>query len=455
MLIRFVAQNIFSFGEATEFNMLPNNRYKRLPHHKYDVNGFGLLKMTALYGANAAGKSNFVKAVILLKKIITGEKLPAEISDLQFKFRDKKYEDQILAVEFFQDKKSFYYALKINNNIIKTEELYISGLGKKEDRLIFERNTNKEGKTNITFFNEFENDKESQVLKRVIEKNLAKSGQPILKLLTTLNSPLLNEVNIAFDWFESTLQFLFKVSHPALAHFIDEDDTYKNYAEHLINSFHLGIDELSTEKSTLKAFAKDKKYDEQQIIEDVMENPEEILILHGDDGESVAVVRENDVFYVKKLKLKHSVKNKKNITFDISEESDGTVRLLDYVPILHDIFFRDKIFIIDEIENSLHPTIIKELIRSFSEEENTFGQLIFTTHESNLLDQSIFRQDEIWFAQKDKNGSTDLYSLSDYKEHNTIDIRKGYLMGRYGAIPFLSNLKDLNWQDYDISEKVI
>ena len=77
------------------------------------------------------------------------------------------------------------------------------------------------------------------------------------------------------------------------------------------------------------------------------------------------------------------------------------------------------------------------------------SQIIFTTHESNLLDLEIFRQDEIWFAEKKQTGSTDLYALSDFKEHNTIDIRKGYLNGRYGSIPFLANLQDLNWHKYD------
>ncbi|MCD8264035.1 MAG: hypothetical protein LUD02_07645, partial [Tannerellaceae bacterium] len=93
--------------------------------------------------------------------------------------------------------------------------------------------------------------------------------------------------------------------------------------------------------------------------------------------------------------------------------------------------------------------LIKELIRKFSLDKETKGQLIFTTHESNLMDQEIFRQDEIWFAEKDINGSTDIYSLSDFKEHSTIDIRKGYLTGRYGSIPFLGNLQDLNWHTYD------
>ncbi|MDC9725519.1 MAG: AAA family ATPase, partial [Gammaproteobacteria bacterium] len=102
-----------------------------------------------------------------------------------------------------------------------------------------------------------------------------------------------------------------------------------------------------------------------------------------------------------------------------------------------------------EIERSIHPLLIKELVKKFSEDTQTQGQLIFTTHESNLLDQKTFRKDEIWFAEKDNEGCTDLYSLSDFKEHNTTDIRKGYLSGRYGSIPFLANLKDLNWHEYD------
>ena len=83
-------------------------------------------------------------------------------------------------------------------------------------------------------------------------------------------------------------------------------------------------------------------------------------------------------------------------------------------------------------------------------EENTKGQLIFTTHESNLLDLDIFRQDEIWFVKKNKSiGSSNIYSLSEFKPRYDLDIRKGYLKGRFGAIPFLANLEDLNWSDYE------
>ena len=101
--------------------------------------------------------------------------------------------------------------------------------------------------------------------------------------------------------------------------------------------------------------------------------------------------------------------------------------------------------LIDEVERSLHPILIKEIITKLSESETAKGQLVFTTHESCLLDQDILRPDEIWFAQKDQDQATQFYPLSDFNIHKTANIENGYLNGRYGGIPFLSNLKDLHW----------
>jgi AAA15 family ATPase/GTPase len=93
----------------------------------------------------------------------------------------------------------------------------------------------------------------------------------------------------------------------------------------------------------------------------------------------------------------------------------------------------------------MHPILIKDIMQKISESNTAKGQLVFTTHESGLLDQNIFRPDEIWFAQKDSEQATQLYPLSDYNIHKTANIENGYLIGRYGGIPFLSNLKDLHW----------
>ena len=117
----------------------------------------------------------------------------------------------------------------------------------------------------------------------------------------------------------------------------------------------------------------------------------------------------------------------------------------EYMPFLYSITHRNKVYVVDEIERSMHPIMIKELIKKLSESDSAKGQLIFTTHESSLLDQDIFRPDEIWFAQKDVEQATQLYPLSDFNIHKTANIENGYLNGRYGGIPFLSNLHDLHW----------
>jgi AAA15 family ATPase/GTPase len=161
-------------------------------------------------------------------------------------------------------------------------------------------------------------------------------------------------------------------------------------------------------------------------------------------------MKEEEVIYSKILFFRHLEKTGFIPPLFLGEESDGTIRLLDLLPAFKELIDENKVIIIDEIERSMHPLLIKELVQKFSGDKSTNGQLIFTTHETALLDQNIFRQDEIWFAEKDKTGATDLYSLSDYyPEHSTIDIRKGYLNGRYGAIPFLANLEDLNWHIND------
>jgi uncharacterized protein len=158
-------------------------------------------------------------------------------------------------------------------------------------------------------------------------------------------------------------------------------------------------------------------------------------------------VLEDGKVWAKRLCFRHE-EDMGSTKFSNWEESDGTNRLLDYLPILYEAINSKKVYLIDEIERSIHPLLIKELVKKFSDDTETKGQLIFTTHESNLLDQEIFRPDEIWFTEKNRQGATELYPLSEFKEHHTIDIRKGYLNGRYGGIPFLGNLKDLNWDKY-------
>ena len=452
MLVRLVVENLFSFGERKEFNTIANNRLKTLDSHIYNMNGLNLLKISSIYGANGAGKSNLVKSLGLFKKLVTKEKIPFGLQDSQFKFHSKNNSKQILAVEFIQEDTCFYYAIELLENLVITEELYLSGLGAKEDTLIFERKTDTDENTNITFSDDFEKDEKCQILKSILIEDFVKPNEPILKLLSNRANKFFRNVKKAFRWFAETVQIITPESRPrALAHNIERDSGFKKYAEDIMCSFHIGITSLNTEKKEIdKFFGRDNEELIENLSEGVEASPNKMIRMQSKtSGEILVVVKEDDKIWVKQLKIGHTGKNDQFASFELKEESDGTIRLLDFIPAFRDMLTENRVFFIDEIERSIHPLLIKELVKKFSLDSDTKGQLMFTTHESNLLDQEIFRQDEIWFAEKDKNGSTDLYSLSDFKEHKTIDIRKGYLNGRYGSIPFLANLKDLNWHEYD------
>lgn len=455
MLIRLVVNNLFSFGEMKEFNMLPKPRLKALGRHKYLINGFEVLKISSIYGANGAGKSNLVNSIKLFKDIVVKESLPPRISETEFKFhKGSDNKNQMLAVEIIEDNIPFYYAIEFENDLITTEELYISGLGKKKDQLIFERKTDKDGKTSLKLLDEFERDEKSIILKSVLLEEFIKPNKPILKLISNRDNIYLKEVKKVFNWFDKSLRIITPDSKPnALAHRIEIDKTFKKYAEEIVCSFNVGIKAINSEKKNIKDFfGTDNLNELDEIVKELEETPKKMMGFRSRSGDEIIIVKEKDDIYVKRLNLEHVGKDNISAIFYLNEESDGTIRLLDFIPMFQDVVNRNRVYIIDEIERSIHPLLVKELVKKFSFDNNTKGQLIFTTHESNLLDQSIFRQDEIWFVEKDKNGISDLYSLSDFKEHNTIDIRKGYLNGRYGSIPFLANLEDLNWHNYVINE---
>ena len=162
-------------------------------------------------------------------------------------------------------------------------------------------------------------------------------------------------------------------------------------------------------------------------------------------GEVSNIIYDQGQVVLKTLVAIHTDNNGDITEMPITRESDGTRRIIEYMPLLYAITRQNAVYIVDEIERSIHPILIKEIIRKLSYGDGAKGQLIFTTHESALLDQDIFRPDEIWFAQKDTDQATQLYPLSDFNIHKTANIENGYLNGRYGGIPFLSNLKDLHW----------
>lgn len=450
MLIRFAISNLFSFKEETEFNLLPS-KVKRLSHHKYNKNGIEVLKLSALYGANGSGKSNLIRSISLLKMMIVRGVILNSLTSQKFKLSESSQTEPIeLGIEFFANNAIYYYSIAINNGII-IDEYFSTNDDKLEDYMIFHRKY-ENGKTSISFFKEFDEIKENLTLKKIIETDLIKPNQPLFSLLNSISNDAFIDIKVAYNWFEHGLTIIYpETKATGLVLEIESKQGFKEFANELMCSFNTGITNLKVDvKSVEEFFGKDNQKEVDEIKAELKNNPDKKigLLTNNATSEEVVVVNDSGKILAKRLLFEHKGDKSQNVEFRFDEESDGTRRLLEYLPAINSVIKDSPTFIIDEIERSIHPLIIKEIISKFSKDKSTKGQLIFSTHESNLLDQEIFRTDEIWFTEKSILGSTKLYSLSDFKEHNTIDIRKGYLNGRYGAIPFLGNLQDLNWHKF-------
>ena len=448
MLIRFFVSNILSFNEQTEFNLLPGPKIKRLPHHKYKVNDFEALKLSAIYGANGAGKSNLIHALHFLVAIVTSDEEDPNAYLERFLLDDQaKDKSQMVGVEFIHQNTPFIYGLEVKEESIVSEELYYSGLGKDNDEPIFKRYLDKNGGISVTFPQEFEESDTGKTLKNIIEKNLSKPHTPTITVLNELNIEALPAISKVYSWFEDGIDILLPGSNPSdFTKDIITDEEFRTFANEMLQAFDTGAKEFDTVSKKAKEFFSESEMQEiKNNVEAVKSNPEKkIAILDESEDEEYVLENKDGEVYATRLALKHG-NGENSVKFLLNEESDGTKRLIDYIPFFMGIIYKEKTYFVDEIERSIHPLIVKTLLSKFSELENTKGQLIFTTHESNLLDQKIFRSDEIWFVEKNHKGESEFYPLSDFKEHHTIDISKGYLNGRYGAIPFLGNLKDLNW----------
>ena len=163
--------------------------------------------------------------------------------------------------------------------------------------------------------------------------------------------------------------------------------------------------------------------------------------MRGSDGLFVTIYKdENNELKIQKLGLVHS-KDVDDV-FELQDESDGTKRLFDLIPLISK-FNADYTIIIDEFDRSLHPKLTKAFFELFYKDNNSKSQLIVTTHESTLLDLTLLRRDEIWFTEKDEDGASKLFTLNQFRERYDKKIEKAYLLGRYGAIPVLQDFDEL------------
>jgi AAA15 family ATPase/GTPase len=152
-------------------------------------------------------------------------------------------------------------------------------------------------------------------------------------------------------------------------------------------------------------------------------------------------MNEQNELEVFKLMANHKIKDSTAETsLEIKDESDGTQRLLELIPALYLVLKGDYVCIIDELDRSMHPKLSFNILDMFLDSRIKHeGQLIVTTHETNLLNLNLLRRDEIWFVEKNKDGASSIFSLEEFIPRYDSDVRKGYLLGRFGGIPIVNN----------------
>ncbi len=450
MLIRFTVENFMSFKERQSFSLIPGQGRLKPLHKTKPVKRISTLKTSVIFGANASGKSNLIKAIDFGRTLVLeGTRSDKRIDFQNFRL-DKEYQNKNSRIEYeLQHKgKNYAYGFVFNSKEIVEEWLY--EITKTSDKKLFERNLNSDEIFDLDFlYSKNKKAEERQFLKFTAKGT--PNNQLFLKEIRTRkveeNVSFIDDLLNVVDWFQNSLKIIFPDDKykEGIKFELKEYENLLTIFQEFLKYFDTGIDGVSLEVvdfenidiphvilNKIKEDLLDKKTDDFRVT--IMSNKKTTYFISK---------KEDSVVY-HKFMTKHKVPNGEDVFFDISDESDGTNRIIDYIPLLMDLLKGGNVFILDEMERSLHPNLIYDLIDLFlSNSQNINSQLILASHESSLLTQKLLRKDEVWFTVKDKDGSTKIHSLEEYNIRFDKQIRKDYLLGRFKAIPRIGNRNKL------------
>jgi AAA15 family ATPase/GTPase len=452
MLIRFNVENFLSFRDRVVFSMIPGKSLLKPNHKSTKIKSISALKASVILGANASGKSNLIKAIDFGRKLIlTGTK-----SDQLIKFQNFRLDASTISsnsrieYEIQHNGKNYAYGFVFNSKEIVEEWLF--ELKNKTESKIFERSTI-DNKTTFDLDPLFLKNKKEEHKQFL---NFIAKGTPNNQLFLTEirtrkvkdNVADITDILNVIDWFRNSLKVIFpddKYNEGVKSELKDNSTLLKTFEE-LLNYFDTGINGICLEKVDFESLDIPSKLID--IIKEDLSNRDsekEKSLMLSNRNTTFFISKKGDDFLVQKFMTKHNVSGKDDPDkFDTNDESDGTNRIIDFIPLILDLLQGNKVFIIDEMERSLHPNLIYDLFDLFlSKSENINSQLITASHESSLLTQKLFRKDEIWFVVKDKDGASHLHSLEEYNVRFDKEIRKDYLLGRYKAVPKIGNRNEL------------
>lgn len=427
MLIDFRIKNFRSIKDEVTLSMLKSS-YKGLEKsNTFTFSGqkskLHLLRSAAIYGPNAGGKSNIIKAFDAMQKIVLfsynqyqrGDKLPIEPFLLDSATKNQPSEFDIM---FIHNGVQYNYGFSADANKIYEEWLYAYPKGTAQKW--FHRKGN-----NWTFGSYFRGNKK-------LWSDSTRENALFLSTAINMNSEMLQPI---YDWFKGHLHILSDSKeywHPVFTYHLYEDERYREKI----------LEFLKVADTDIEGFS----------FEEIPFDPDKML---PDDIPDALKKELTSNLKGKKLKQAFSIHTDlqgKTVRFTVDDhESDGTKKFISFIGPWIDTLENGNVMVIDELNDNFHPLMVKFLIQLFHDPDiNTKNaQLIFTTHETSVMNQNIFRRDQIWFCAK-KNKATELYSLVEFKPRKGVtDIEKAYLSGRYKALPFFSTPYSLFQRNID------
>lgn len=439
MLLQYVVSNFKSIGHPVEFSMFPieeNADQRFLKTIKTARNGsWKVLQRGGFFGPNASGKSSFIESIAFARDfIVNGRKSGKGTRVNQFKgnFNDLKGISTFQFV-FYLENEVYEYGFSLDRQQVHEEwlmQMTASGFVP-----MFTRATDSLGKTEIDIEGEFaaEDSKDRQLAEILV--NSIQENQRNQLFLYKLNDNGVKKAESIIMWFENLQIILPDTRVVALPLRMKENEGLQNYISAMLNKLDTGVNNISiaSEKIDFHEFA-EKMHIPKEIIDDIEDMTNGIVNFDGEYF--VFSEEEENRTVIVRQKFEHML-NGQMVPFEIDEESDGTQRLLDLLPMLYSVREnKGAIYLVDEIDRSLHTKLSRFLLSEFINCcADTNNQIIFTAHDVNLINTEIFRQEEIWFIEKNKLGESRLRPLSDFNLKEGQDVLKGYLNGRFGAIP--------------------
>ncbi len=424
MLIDCKVTNFRSIREEQTLSLVASNYEKGLPDCVIErdlpgLSGVKFLRGAAIYGANASGKSNVLEAIKFLAnfvcksatKIQPGESTGTEPFKLD---RTSTTQPSKFEITFVAEDIRYLFGLSLTTQRVIEEYLvaYPKGLPQR-----WYHRTYDEQQQTYTWARPATGFKRDKSLEEKTRENSA-----FLSVAPQFNHPQLTSV---FNWFQTNFHFIQLSTDGRFGpDFTASQLTKLGHYDRiltLLKNADIGISDAKADRKINKTGVFTKFFSEGGVrnltFEEVMAYREEM-----------------------EIQLFHKLDGMDPVSLDFeSEESAGTRRFFSLIGPWLDILENGKTVFIDEIETSLHPLLIRELLKLlFSAENNLKGaQVVFTTHNPILLDTTLMRRDQIWFAEKSSTGATHLYPLTDYQPRKDEALAKGYLAGRYGGIPFI------------------